>query len=342
MERHVLGEFVRELGWGDEAAANFTSGGAEANHSGVIVGLTAKLEGFAEHGLDGRRPTVYVSAEAHHSFVKVGHACGLGRSAIRQISTDLELRMDGGALQRQIEADRKAGFQPTVLVATLGTTSAGAIDPIRDLSEIAARENLWLHADAAWGGAALLVPGLRHHLDGIGQADSITIDAHKWLSVPMGAGMFFCRDARHASEAFGIQTAYMPAKHERRDPYTHTLQWSRRFNGLKLFMAMATQGRIGYAERVAHQAAMADLLARRLEEIGWRVVHHSPFAVVTFLPPEDRDLDALVARIYERGEVWISKTVLSHHGEALRACMTNHRTQAEYVEQLVSLLLALS
>lgn len=342
MERYALDVFLHALSWDSGAAATFTSGGAEANHSGVIVGLTARLDGFRDRGLDGRRPTVYVSAEAHHSFVKVGHACGLGREAIRQVPVGTDLRMDVSALQARIQEDRRNGFEPAVVVATLGTTSAGAIDPVGEIADLAWREGLWLHADAAWGGAALLSPSLKGHLDGIERADSVTIDAHKWLSVPMGAGMFFCRDVRHVSAAFGIQTAYMPALHEARDPYTHTLQWSRRFTGLKLFMTLASLGLPGYGETVAHQAAMGDLLARRLGEIGWRVVLHSPFAVVTFLPPDDRDLDALVEGLYARGQVWISKTVLSHHGAALRACITNYRTGAEHVERLISELVSVS
>lgn len=335
MERHVLQEFVSVLGWREDALATFTSGGSEANQTGLLVGLTAKLEGFGERGLDGRRPTVYVSAEAHHSLVKIGCALGIGRQAIRHVPVDEHLGMDVSRLREMVREDRRAGLTPVAVVATLGTTSAGSIDPVCSVADLAGEENLWLHVDAAWGGAALLVPALRHHLAGIERADSVTIDAHKWLSVPMGAGMFFCQDPDSVAEAFGIRAAYMPLGGER-DPYTHTLQWSRRFIGLKLLMTMAALGREGYGEMVEHQAAMADLLARRLGEIGWRVVHHSPFAVVTFLPPDDRDLDALVAGIQERGKVWISKTVLSGIGPALRACVTNYRTGAEQVEALVS------
>lgn len=340
IERFVLREFLNALGWSPDSVATFTSGGSEANHTGVLAGLTAKLEGFAERGLDGRRPVVYVSAEAHHSLIKIGCACGLGRSGIREVRVDASLGMDVEHLRAQIADDRRADLTPAVIVATLGTTSSGAIDPVAAIAGVAREENLWLHVDAAWGGAALIVPSLRPHLPGIERADSVTVDAHKWLSVPMGAGMFFCQSPAPVAEAFGIQAAYMPVKEAGRDNYTHTLQWSRRLIGLKLFMTLAHLGRERYAETIAHQAAMTDLLARRLAEVGWRVIYHSPFAVLTFLPPDDRDLDAIATRVVAGGRSWISKTVLSHHGPVLRACVTNYRTQPEHVERLVEDLIA--
>jgi len=159
IEWHTLAVFRRAIGWDESSSATFTGGGAEANHSGVIVGLTARLEGFAERGLDGRRPAIYVSAEAHHSFVKVAHACGIGRGAVREVPVGADLRMDLNALRRMVEADREEGRAPTVVVATAGTTSAGAIDPLVETAELARAEGLWLHVDAAWAGR----PYWRHH-----------------------------------------------------------------------------------------------------------------------------------------------------------------------------------
>src|SRR5438132_2091413 len=117
-----------------------------------------------------------------------------------------------------------------MVVGTAGTTAAGAIDPLIDLAQFCQAEALWFHVDAAWGGAAILSPRLRGHLAGIDLADSITCDAHKWFSVPMGAGMFFCRHAEVVAEAFRAETFYMPQKTGAvSDPYTSSVQWSRRF-----------------------------------------------------------------------------------------------------------------
>ncbi len=142
-----------------------------------------------------------MTAEANHSFNKIVHMTGLGRRALRVVATDSNLRMDVADLARQVAADRKNGFIPFMVSATAGTTAAGVIDPLPNLARYSKSENLWFHVDAAWGGAAILSPRLRDSLAGIEAADSITCDAHKWFSVPMGAGMFFCR---HPEAVSGI------------------------------------------------------------------------------------------------------------------------------------------
>ena len=129
-----------------------------------------------------------------------------------------------------------------MVVGTAGTTAAGAIDPLPELARFCRSENLWFHVDAAWGGAAIISPRLRDYLAGIDGADSITCDAHKWFSVPMGAGMFFCRHPDAVREAFRAETSYMPPRQTGRWTIrtSPSVQWSRRFIGLKLFLALAS------------------------------------------------------------------------------------------------------
>src|SRR5256886_6024104 len=176
---------------------------------------------------------------------------GLGRRALRAVATDGQLQMDLGDLARRVAEDRHEGLAPFMVVGTVGTTGAGVIDPLPELAGFCRAENLWLHVDAAWGGAAILSPALKGHLAGIEAADSITCDAHKWFSVPMGAGMFFCRHREAVAEAFRADTSYMPGKTAgpTHDPYTTSVQWSRRFIGLKLFLSLAEHGGSGYIER---------------------------------------------------------------------------------------------
>src|SRR5690606_22155124 len=121
------------------------------------------------------------------------HVAGLGRDALRRVAVDAALRMDAGALERAIAADRASGRSPFLVVATCGATASGAIDPLAAIAELCARERLWMHCDAAWGGAAVLSDRLRPCVEGIERADSIAWDAHKWLAVPHGAGMLFTR-----------------------------------------------------------------------------------------------------------------------------------------------------
>src|SRR5438552_9819195 len=209
---------------------------------------------------------------------------GLGRRAIRTIATERNLTMDLRDLARQVAEDRRRGFAPFMVVGTAGTTAAGAIDPLPEVGRFCRSEDLWLHVDAAWGGAAILSPRLRGYLAGIDAADSITCDAHKWFSVPMGAGMFFCRHPAAVGAAFRAQTRYMPPQTAGPvvDPYTTSVQWSRRFIGLKLFLALAQRGASGYVEMIEHQARMGDVLRESLTRAGWRIVNHTPLPLVCF------------------------------------------------------------
>src|SRR5262249_6162480 len=157
--------------------------------------LTRAFPEYATAGLRGlsASPVLYVSGESHRSLLKAARITGLGADAVREVPVDGRFAIDVDALRRQIARDRAAGASPFFVSAPAGTTSAGVIEPVTRVAAVAADEGLWCHVDAAWGGAAALVPDLRHHLGGIGRADSITFDAHKWLSVPMGAGLFLTR-----------------------------------------------------------------------------------------------------------------------------------------------------
>lgn len=337
MEQHVLSVFRNRIGWPD-CHATFTTGGSEANHSAIIVALTERVPGFAEKGATGKE-VFYVSAEAHHSFIKIAHACGIGRSSVREIAVDTDLRMDPDALDAAITQDSDAGRIPFAVVATAGTTSAGAIDPLPAIAEICRANGLWMHVDAAWGGASLVSSKLEGLLAGIELADSVTIDAHKWFSVPMGAGMFFCRRNDAVHRAFGIQTSYMPDPSEAPDPYHSTLQWSRRFTGLKLFMAFATLGIEGYEQVIDHQVEMGVYLREQLQSHGFEVVNRTPLPITCFRVP-DREPLAVVDYIQKDGSAWISRANISHHGQVLRACITNYRTERSHIDYLIKLLKA--
>lgn len=344
IERHVLGWFMPAFGLDPASGfANFTSGGQEANQTAVTAALTSAFPEFAERGvraLDGE-PVLYVSAEAHHSFLKIARQSGIGREAVRHVPVDRQLRMDVEELVRQIDADRARGRLPFLIVGTAGTTAAGAIDPLPELAGLAQEEHLWLHVDAAWGGAAILSPALRQHLTGIELADSITCDAHKWLSVPVGAGMLFTRHREPIMQAFRVEaSSYVPAAvPDTFDPYVTTIQWSRRFIGLKLFMTLAELGRDGMARLIEQQAAMGEFLRTHLASSGWRLVNDSPLAIVCFTHPEIESgrttASEVVDRVVGGGRAWISEVRLSGPVIALRACITSHRTQPVDIDILV-------
>jgi len=346
IERFVLEFLLCRLGFDPAAsAASFTSGGMEANLSAIPVALTRAYPAYREEGLRAcwPPPVIYLSAEGHHSFAKAAQVTGLGRGALRLVAVREDLRLDVDELERRIAEDRERGLRPLLAVGTAGTTGAGVVDPLAPLAALCRREGLWLHVDAAWGGAALLAPRLKPHLEGIEEADSVTWDAHKWLSVPMGAGMFFCRHPEAVAGAFGTPASYMPGTAAGTfDPYLTSLQWSRRFTGLKLFMALAELGASGMAALVEHQARMGEELRELLAGRGWTLVNTTPLPVVCFTHPRveqgTADLDRLLDRIYRQGKTWVSAVTLPHGRRALRACITSFRTESEDLQMLVEAL----
>jgi glutamate/tyrosine decarboxylase-like PLP-dependent enzyme len=338
IERHTLAWLAGKFGFPADAAASFTTGGAEANLSAVIVALTRAFPAYGEGGLRSlfASPTIYLTREAHDSFNKIAHMTGIGRRALRTVATDGDLRMDVADLARRVTEDRRHGLAPVMVVGTAGTTAAGAIDPLADLARFCRSEALWFHVDAAWGGAAVLSPRLRVHLAGVESADSITCDAHKWFSVPMGAGMFFCRHPDVVGEAFRAQTSYMPGKTAGPvvDPYTTSVQWSRRFIGLKLFLALAQHGESGYVELIEHQARMGDVLRESLAHAGWRIVNRTPLPLVCFT----RDglvTSEFLAALYQHQIAWMSEVRLGDGAPVVRACVTSFRTQPSDIEWAV-------
>src|SRR6267378_2516820 len=338
IERHTLAWLTGKFGLPASAIASFTNGGAEANLSAVIVALTRTFPEYGEGGLRrlGAAPAIYLSDQAHHSFNKIAHMTGLGRRAIRTVATDSYLKMDLDDLARRVAEDRRNGFAPFMVVGTAGTTAAGVIDPLADLASFCRSQGLWFHVDAAWGGAAIISPRLRDHLGGIEAADSITCDAHKWFSVPMGAGMFFCRHPDVVGEAFRAQTSYMPGKTAGPvvDPYTTSVQWSRRFIGLKLFLALAHHGESGYVEMIEHQARMGDVLRESLASAGWRIVNTTPLPLVCFT--RDGLVPAkFLAALYERQIAWMSEVRLGDDAPVVRACITSFRTTESEIEWVV-------
>jgi glutamate/tyrosine decarboxylase-like PLP-dependent enzyme len=346
-EQLVLRSIGSRFGYrpGDTAGA-FTTGGAEANHSALLTALLRRFPAFAGDGarsLPGP-PVFYVTSESHHSFLKAARLSGIGTGALRTVPVDEDFRMDPGALASAVERDRAEGRLPFLVVATLGTTGAGVIDPVGAIADVAEREGLWLHADAAWGGAAAFVPELREHVEGVERADSITFDAHKWLSVPMAAGMFLTRHAESLEQAFAVKAAYMPRAADGTsvvEPHQSSMQWTRRFIGLKLFLPLLVAGFPGYETMIRNMARLGDELRRRLERNAFSVVNRTPLPVVCFqdgrhpeggtLPYLQKVADAVV----ESGEAWISTTSLGGRVPALRACISNFRTGESDLDGLV-------
>ena len=340
LENHVIRAVAQRAGIGDEGTGHFATGGSESNYTSLLCALTQAHGGFAAEGARVFAGPVkfYASRDCHIAWLKIAHQAGIGRTALRLVDTDGRGRMDPKALLRAIAEDRATGAVPVMVVATAGTTGGGMIDPLHACAEVAQYEHLWYHIDAAWGGAALASNRLRTVLAGIERADSITIDAHKWLATTMGCALFITRHGPILSEAFHASASFMPSSVSAVDPYLNSVQWSRRFLGLRLFLALAIAGWDGLGAHVERSVDVVDRIKERLVRLGWTVANDSALAVLDVVPPAElgpvRDL---VRRVVASGRAWVAATLFEGR-EVVRICATNGETTLADVDALIAAL----
>jgi aromatic-L-amino-acid/L-tryptophan decarboxylase len=214
------------------------------------------------------------------------------------------------------------------------------IDPLADCAEIARSSGLWYHVDAAWGGALIASDRLRNILVGLEQADSVTIDAHKWFATTMGCGMFITRAAPVLSSAFQVATSYMPSNVPNLDPYVTSVQWSRRFLGLRLFLSLAAAGWTGYGKHVERSIELIGLLKEQLVAQRWSIANESSMAVLCIEPPPGfGQVRSIVNRVLAAGRAWISAATFEGR-EVIRACVTHGETTPDDIAKLVDALQA--
>ncbi|HKZ52807.1 MAG TPA: pyridoxal-dependent decarboxylase [Candidatus Acidoferrales bacterium] len=355
LEEETLGWFLAALGW-RRGLGQFASGGSEANLIALKVALNHRLPEIARRGVRGLRgqPVFYVSEESHHSLEKFADLLSLGREAVRWIPTDRELALRPELLAAQIRKDRRAGRLPFCVVATFGTTSSGAADPIARLARLCRRERLWLHVDGAYGGSLILAPRFRRLWGAIRQADSLTFDPHKWMAMPFPLGAVLVRDRQAAAAPFRVQAAYVPRGARRVENYQLGVQWSRRFLGLKLWLTLQVHGRRAYEAHFAEQIRLAGFFRQRLAaRPRFGTVSESPLPITCFtyceetrgqrrkipleeLTPFEQQMNLLLAEeIVRRGWAWISSTRL-RGVMVMRMMVINYDTRERHLRRLVA------
>ncbi len=340
IEAHVIRAIARRAGLPAESAGHFTTSGSEANFTALICALTRAEPRFESQGTRAfsGAPIMYTSRECQPAWFKIVHQAGIGRDALHLVGTDGHGRMDARALARAVAEDRARGRVPVLISTTAGTTGAGMIDPLQECARICAQEGVWHHVDAAWGGAALASERLRRLLAGIELADSLTIDAHKWFATTMGCGMFITRDPRILSEAFKVAAEFMPSSVTQLDPYLNTVQWSRRFLGLRLFLSLAAAGWEGYGQHVERAVEVAARAREQLAVRGWQVANDSQLAVLCVIPPPGYPaIRDIVKRVLASGRAWVA-VAKTEGRDVIRVCVTHGETSLADVEELVGAL----
>jgi len=340
IEQHVIRALALRAGLPEDSAGHFTTAGSEANYTALICALTRADAQFADDGVRAFAGPVamYTSRECQPAWHKIAHQAGIGRSALKLIATDGTGRMDASALAEAVREDRRRGTVPVLISATAGTTGAGMVDPLEPCATIARENNVWYHIDAAWGGAALCSDRLRGELAGIELADSLTIDAHKWLATTMGCGMFIARDPAILSEAFRVGAEFMPSSATSIDPYLNSVQWSRRFMGLRLFLSLAAAGWQGYGAHVERAVQVTDCARERLAAKGWGIANDSRLAVLCVLPPAGSPpVRDIVRKVLASGRAWVAVAKLEGR-DVVRICATHGEITLADIDELVAAL----
>jgi glutamate/tyrosine decarboxylase-like PLP-dependent enzyme len=337
----VVVDWLREFcGMPEGAGGLFVSGGSMANLTALAVARAQRLDG------DMRGAVIYCSDQAHSSIDRGARTLGFAPEQIVRLAADAGRRLDPRALRDAVAADRAAGRRPFCIVASAGTTNTGAIDPMRELAATARDEALWLHVDGAYGAAAAVSQRGRALLDGIGAADSISIDPHKWLFQPFECGCVIVRDGRMLRDAFRMVPEYLKDTDLGTEEVNFRdwgVQLTRGFKAFKLWMSIQTFGADAFAEAIEWGMGLAEHAERMLAgRDGWEIVTPAQLAIVTFrfvprgmsAPDVDEANRRIASAMAAEGFALLSTTALDGR-TVLRLCTINPRTTLDDIEETI-------
>ncbi len=343
LEHQVVRWFADLLGWTGGHSGQLVSGGSAATLTALAV---ARHRACARAGLDDRadglagvddRLVLYTGTETHSCVAKAAELLGLGSARIRIVASDTRRRMDPDRLDELLRADGAAGKLTVAVVATAGTVNTGAVDPLAEIAAVCARHGAWLHVDAAYGGPAImLLPGYAAARRGLAAADSLGLDAHKWLYVPVDAGLVLIRDGAAARDTFSLVPPYLRTDGDEDGPggppwfAEYGLEQTRPFRALKVWFQLRHLGRAGYRELITRDLALATRLRRALAQSADFEVLGRGLSVVCFrhhppgLDPGQLDAhnQALLRAIQLSGQAFLAGTRVDG-AFALRACIVN-------------------
>ncbi len=320
LERALVRRFAAQAGLPEGAGGLFTTGGTGANLAALLCAREAACREPHRDGLAGEGPlAILASADAHYSIAKAAAVLGLGSTGVVPVPVSgPERRLDTGALPAALEEAVRQGRRPVALVATAGTTSCGALDPLDACADFCEERGLWFHVDAALGGALLLHPVERARLAGIQRADSVTLDPHKWLYAPKSAGILLLRREEDLVPA-RYDAPYLDRLHSHQEARRLSqgrlsLDGSRRFDALKVWMILRHLGRQGLAGLVEDRLRLTRWFHQLLSEHDFFLPCHSPDLNVQAFAPRDPAARARVADAHRfqeaRGRTWTSTTRL--------------------------------
>ena len=334
LEANVIRWFCQMLGYPSGAGGFLATGGSLASFSAVVA---ARRDRLPDDFLSG---VLYVSDQTHHSVLKAALLAGFSDRNFRTIPSDPSYRIRIDLLEEQIRDDRAARLTPFLIVGSAGTTNTGAVDDLEGLAEVARREKLWLHLDAAYGGFFVLTERGRRLMRGIDAADSITLDPHKGLFLPYGTGCLLARDRRALQRAHSVRADYMPTLQDAPDRVDFcdiSPELSREFRGLRVWLPLKMHGAGAFREALDEKLDLAQWAWHELEKIdGIEIVAEPQLSLVAFrlhrpgLDPEqlDRLNRELLDRINARRRIFLTGTTVGDRF-VLRICVLSYRTHLD-------------
>lgn len=340
LEVNVITWFATMMGMPEGSGGLLTTGGSMANLTALV---TARRERLPPDFLSG---IIYTSTEAHHSIRKAALIAGFPEANIREIATDDHFRMIPAALATAIEEDRAAGKTPFFLAAAAGTTNTGAVDDLETLADLAARERLWFHVDAAYGGFFLLTDRGRAAMKGISSADSITLDPHKSLFLPYGTGCLLVRDRESLRRAHAVAGAYMPPMQTEDDLVDFceiSPELSRDSRGLRVWLPLKMHGAKVFRAELDEKLDLAGYAAEALRTIeGVEIVAEPQLSLLAFRVrregQSEAEVDALtrrvIAAVNERQRVFLTGAVVKGR-YLIRMCILSFRTHQDRVDMAI-------
>jgi aromatic-L-amino-acid/L-tryptophan decarboxylase len=337
LERQAIEWLAAFLGF-PAAAGAFTSGGTISNITALAAARERALPGSRATGMGGRRAALYCSAEAHYSVTRAAELLGIGRDNVRRIDIDVRRRMSPESLAQHLDADLASGVTPIAVVATAGTTLTGAVDPIAAIADVCAERGVWLHIDGAYGLPAAAAPTSSRLFAGLDRVDSLGVDAHKWMYVPKACSAVLVRRTADLAAVFSHDEAYIPHEDDELNAVDVTLEYSRPFRALKLWLALRVHGAQAFRNAIEANLAQARLLyGLASAHPDFQTREHEPQLsivpirhVMPGCPDLDRHNEELCRAMQQDGRVYISPAVID--GQTwLRPCFTNFRTTSEDV-----------
>lgn len=342
MEHMLLGWMAEAIGYPKTAGGNLTSGGSLAN----LIGIATARDKHNLKGKDLERSVIYLTHQAHHSIDKAIRIAGLKECVVRHIPLDSAYRMIPSELDGAINADRSAGLNPWLVIASAGTTDVGAVDPLSEIGDLAQKHGLWFHLDAAYGGFFILCDSGKRVLKGLETSDSIVMDPHKGLFIPYGSGAVLVRDKQQLLASHHYQANYMQdalSSTDELSPADLSPELSKHFKGLRLWLPLKLIGVNPFRAMLEEKIQLARYFYQAVQSIeGVEVGPVPELSVVTFrYAPESGDANEfnkrLVLEIQMDGRVFLSSTILDGK-VTLRFAVLSFRTHQETVDRALEIL----